>query len=68
VNFIEIIIKINIYIGVNLRNNAIVPGPASVRNHGCGIVVFRRCKGFCEIADGGGFGEKVKKKITLLGN
>jgi hypothetical protein len=61
-NFIEIIIGINIYIGVNLRNDAIVPGPASVRNHDYGVVIFRRCKDFCEIAGGGGFGEKVKEK------
>jgi hypothetical protein len=62
VNFIEITIGINIHIGVNLRSDAIVPGPASVRNHGCGVVVFRRCEGFCEIAGGGGPGEKVKEK------
>jgi hypothetical protein len=61
-NLIEITIGINIHISVNLRNNAIVPGPASVRSHGCGVVVFRRCKDFCEIAGGGDLGEKVKEK------
>jgi hypothetical protein len=62
VNFIEITIGINIHIGVNLRNDAIVPDPALIRNYGCGIVVFRRCKNFCEIAGGGGLGEKIKEK------
>jgi hypothetical protein len=62
VNFIEITIGINIYIGVNLRNDAIVPGPASVQSYGCGVVVFRKCKDFCEIAGGGNFGEKIKEK------
>jgi hypothetical protein len=61
-NFIEITIGINIHISVNLQNNAIVPGPASVRNYGCNIAVFRRYENLCEIADGGDFGEKVKKK------
>jgi hypothetical protein len=61
-NFIEITIGINIHISVNLRNKAIVPGPALVRSYDCGIIVFRKCEGFCEIADGGGFGEKVKEK------
>jgi hypothetical protein len=62
VNFIKITIGINIYIGVKFRNNAIISGPASVRSYGYGVIVFRRCEGFCEIAGGGGFGEKVKEK------
>jgi hypothetical protein len=61
-NFIEITIGINIHISVNLRNDAIVPGSALVRSYGCGVVIFRRCENFCEIAGGGGFSEKVKKK------
>jgi hypothetical protein len=61
-NFIEITIGINIHIGVNLRNNAIVPSPALVRNYDYGIVVFHKCESFCEIAGGEGFGEKIKEK------
>jgi hypothetical protein len=61
-NFIEIIIRINIHIGVNFRNNTIVPGSASVRSHDCDVVVFRRCKNLCEIAGGGNLGEKIKEK------